>query len=241
MNRMIRNLFGLLLLLALAGCATRSISNSGPPGSDQSENPFYHGELTQFQVIGVDPRLPVSENEIAQTLAAASDIRLSHDEPVMVVQSGASIPDATMLKALSGYFKIGVFSGIPPQGHVSAVNYARSLRLAAAKGGYKVILVYWGLLESGSKAHDARVISWVPLIGWSINDETELMRIRLKIALIDVRTGDWKLFTPPPFAASKDSDFFTRDTADQGLVQQLKAKAYATAAKQLYQAFEGRQ
>ncbi|HET7369600.1 MAG TPA: aminopeptidase, partial [Gammaproteobacteria bacterium] len=112
-----------------------------------------------------------------------------------------------------------------------------ALRLAAAKGGYKTILVYWGQLDSGTRNGDSKAISWIPVIGWSINDETELMRIHLKMALVDVASGDWKLFTPPPFEASKSSDFFTRTSTDQSLVTQLKAQAYQAAAERLYKRF----
>lgn len=225
------------IVASLAGCATRSISNPGPPGQSPVANPAYRGELTEFDVAGINPQHKISEADIDRALTASTDIQLHQGSHVMVIQSGATIPDAEMLKALKQYFRVGAFSGVPPTPDTPADNYARALRLAAAKGGYGTIIVYWGTLESGTRNHKNKAISWIPLIGWSINDETELMRIQLKMALIDVRSGTWRLFIPPPFTASKTSDFFTRTSTDQSLVSQLKAQAYSVAAKQLFQQF----
>ncbi|HET7306905.1 MAG TPA: aminopeptidase [Gammaproteobacteria bacterium] len=230
-------LVSVAVVALLAGCATRSISDAGPPGQNHSANPSYRGELTEFDVVGINPKHAITEADIGQALAASADIRLHRGSPVMVIQSGARIPDTEMLKALKQYFRVGAFSGIPPVPGIPADNYARALRLAAAKGGYGTIVVYWGTLESGIQNPQNKAISWIPLVGWSINDETELMRIQLKMALIDVRSGTWRLFIPPPFTASKKSDFFTRTSTDQSLVSQLKSKAYSVATQKLFEEF----
>lgn len=46
------------------------------------------------------------------------------------------------------------------------------------------------------KNHESRAISWVPLAGMMIPDQTQYMRIRLKIAVIDVKSGQWDIFIP---------------------------------------------
>ena len=58
---------GLLCIgvLLLAGCATRSISNSGyhadpDRGYAQRNSPFYKGELSEFDVLGIDPKWGVA-------------------------------------------------------------------------------------------------------------------------------------------------------------------------------------
>ena len=43
-----------------------------------------------------------------------------------------------------------------------------------------------------------KAVSWVPIVGGIIPDESQEMRIRLKIALIDVATGQWDAFSPKP-------------------------------------------
>jgi hypothetical protein len=52
-------LLALVITVLLSGCSVRSISNSGynpggyyPRGGDN--NPFYKGELSEFDVLGID-------------------------------------------------------------------------------------------------------------------------------------------------------------------------------------------
>jgi hypothetical protein len=59
------------------------------------------------------------------------------------------------------------------------------------------------------------------------------MRIRLKLALVDVRTGDWTVLSPDAIKASKLSVSPRRDVADQILVARLKLKAYEAGAEEL--------
>lgn len=41
-----------------------------------------------------------------------------------------------------------------------------------------------------------KVVSWVPILGALVPDENQRMRIRLKVALIDVKSGKWEMFSP---------------------------------------------
>ena len=129
-----------------------------------------------------------------------------------------------MVKAMEKYYHVSVFSGVPVA--KSDSNYALSLRLAAAKGGYEKIIAYWGLLETAQKGLGTKAVSWVPFVGGVIPDESQEMRIRLKVALVDVKSGQWDIFTPEPFHDSAISAQYMRESSDQGQVFMLKAKAY---------------
>ncbi len=225
-----------LVGVALSGCATRSISDSGYRGesgymSKGSPNPFYKGELSEFQVLGIDPQARVTQEEIDRALESKQRLSLSKGASIMLIQSGAMIPDEPMVKALEKYYNVSVFSGIPVS--QAGNEYAMSLRLAAAKGGCERIVVYWGLLETAQKGYATKAVSWVPLVGGAIPDENQQMRIRLKVAVVDVKDGRWEMFSPEPFEDAAVSARYTRASSDQGQVSLLKTRAYEAAAEDL--------
>ncbi len=159
----------------------------------------------------------------------------------MVVQSGALIPDAQMLEALSRFFSVVPFTGVPAAAAPNAANvtaidrsegsYARTLRLAAAKAGAKAIFCYWGMLESAKQREATKIISWVPIIGAAIPDETQAMRIRLKVAVVDVASGSWSIFAPEPYVDRSLSASLNRVGSDQEQVELLKGKGYRASAE----------
>lgn len=226
----------MLLSLALSGCATRSISDSGYRNESgyrggESSNPFYKGELSEFEVLGIATNTEVTQEEINRSFASKQRLTLLKGSSVMVIQSGAMIPDEPMVKAMEKYYNVSVFSGVPVT--QSGCNYAMSLRLAAAKGGYEKIIAYWGLLETAQKGLGTKVVSWVPFVGGVVPDESQEMRIRLKVALIDVKSGQWDMFSPEPFQDTTASARYTRESSDQGQVGTLKAKAYEATVEDL--------
>lgn len=245
----------LIALAILTGCAksTRSLSNSSyrepgrsthfaPRPNDSDPGFEYRGELSEFDVLGITRNETASDADIEKALAAAKQIRLKSGASVMLVQSGAIFPDAPMVNELSKHFRIVPFTGVPPvsrrstDGQVERYDsgeFSKSLRLAAARGGCETILCYWGILESANAKLVTKTVSWVPVASWFIPDETQHMRIRLKLALVDVRTGDWAVLSPSALEDSKTSVSPRRDVADQKLVERLKLKAYEAGAKEL--------
>ncbi|MFZ0931819.1 MAG: hypothetical protein WAN11_24690 [Syntrophobacteraceae bacterium] len=196
-----------VLILAVSGCATRSISDSGYRSesgyrSQTSSNPFYKGELSEFQILGISPETKITQEEINRAFESKQRLTLPKGSSIMLIQSGAMIPDEPMVKVLEKYYNVSVFSGVPLSHGVN--DYAMSLRLAAAKGGYEKIVAYWGLLETAQKGLATKTISWVPLVGGAIPDEGQEMRIRLKVAVVDARSGQWDMFSPEPFQDTAD-------------------------------------
>jgi hypothetical protein len=221
----------LAAMLLLAACETRSISNSGYGGYG---NAFYRGELSEFDLLGVDPRRPASDDEIARQLDTHQKLALHKGDTLLVIQSGAAIPDDAMAKALGRSFSVVPFSGVPPaQSPGQPEDYARALRLVAAKAGADAILCYWGVLESAVEGEPTKVVSWIPVIGQAVPDQAQLMRIRLELAVIDVRTGQWSMLAPEPFVDSSLSASLTRAASDQRQVETLKQKAYGAAVDAL--------
>src|ERR1041384_4803919 len=98
----------LVLALVISGCTeTRSISNSGyrephssarfAPRAGDSDPAFqYRGELSEFDVLGIERGAMTSDTEIERTLANAKRVRLKRGNSILLLQSGAIFPDGPM-------------------------------------------------------------------------------------------------------------------------------------------------
>jgi len=237
-----RRLALLPVILVLAGCGVRSISDSGY-ASDSSHgrpgvsNPFYRGELNEFDVLGIDRTKNITDEEIQRAFSSKQPLSIPKGSSIMLVQSGTMLPDDQMIKSLEKYYTVAVFTGVPEQRSVSsatkpdqAAPYVIALRLAAAKGGYEKIVAYWGVLETAREGLGTKAVSWIPFVGGVLPDESQRMRIRLKIAVVDVKSGHWEMFVPDSLDDDAISGRYTREGSDQSQVASLKDKAYQVAA-----------
>lgn len=249
-------------LLAIAGAAFvfvgcqsshRSISDSGyrPETGYHSHRPqpasrdqlTYRGELSEFDLLGVNRNQFVTEEQITAALDSSQRVELASGETILLIQSGAAFPDGEMVSAMQQHFRVVPFSGVPPDGMRNAVGerdqpaYARTFRLAAAQAGASHIVCYWGVLESLRSDMNTKAISWVPIAGWVLPDENQAMRLRLKLAVINVRSGSWTVVSPESFVDKNSrSNRFNRDRADQKQVLELKELAYAKGVEALVSA-----
>jgi hypothetical protein len=232
-NFMKKLLFPLLCVLALllAGCETRSISNSG------YEDPYhwnggamYRGELSEFDILGAAPAQEATQTNIAKALETAAAPKIKRGDRLLLIQSGAMVPDNEMMDAAGIYFSLAPFSGTPP---ADKSGLAESLRLRAAQGGYHLILCYWGVLESAQEDREGKAVSWIPIAGSFVPDQKEQMRIRLKAILVDVATGNWTMLTPEVYSDAHYNSGLSRAESDQKLVMALKAKGYKSLVADL--------
>ena len=257
----------LMLSLMITGCQKRSISNSGY--NEYGRNYGYNAtnrELSEFDVLGVDQKTQYTPQQIQD---AFNNKPITHwlikGDPLLLVQSGAQIPDSQMSAKLKTYFNVQEFTGVieepdhdrrdesetltvirllleagkdVPEGFGQTnpepkPSYSTSIRMAAAKASINTIMVYWGIIESGVKNHETKAVSWIPIAGMILPDETQYMRIRLKVALIDVKTGQWQMFTPDAFDNESLSASLNRGSSDQQQVEKLKTLAYANTVNYL--------
>lgn len=220
--------------LLLAGCETRSISDSGYDHGygwrGGRDNPFYRGELSELDILGVAPGGEATNANIAQTLAAATPPKLKRGDRVLLIQSGAMVPDEPMLTEANHFFDIAPFSGVPPS---ERQGLAQSLRLRAAQGGYHYIICYWGVLESAREGGQTGVVGWVPVVSGFMPDQKQQMRIRLKAIVVDVATGAWRMLTPEVYTDESFNSYWTREHKDQLLVNALKEKGYRSLVADL--------
>lgn len=222
---------GLFLSCALTGCDTaRSISNAGFPSGGYGTNDAYRGELSELDLLGVDTTGTITDARIATELAEAQRVAPQIGKPLLAVQSGAAAPDEPMLAALSQSFPVASFSGVPPQ---DRIRFSQQLRLAAARGGIAQILCYWGVLETAKTNEATKLVSWVPIVGAIVPDQSQHMRIRLKAILMDVQTGRWRMLASEPAEDERLSASLNRRSSDQDQVELLKTEGYRRLARQL--------
>ena len=230
-------LFSLAIILTFGGCRSRSISSI----SGYSDNDGYRGELNELSVLGVRIDENVTDSDISAVLAAreGKPVVLKRGDVLAVIQSGARFPDKEMSDPLETLSKVVPLSGVPPKHgrerkNKDPIRIDRSLRMAAAKGGAHKLLVYWGILESAAEPEQAaKQLSWVPLLGRAIPDETQHVQIRVKAALIDVATGNWTMIRTEPMQDKRMSSRLTRESTDLKQIISLKEKAYAQFAQDL--------
>jgi len=227
------------LALFLGACSTRPISNSGyqaDSGYGGTGNPLYQGEIDTLDLLVPASQGKIEQGQIDAALAHHEPVTALLGQPLLVIQSGALVPDAPMVSALGGHFNVTPFSGIPTreQGTTPSsspsVTYGERLRLAAAEGGYRRIFVYWGQLEASQTNGPTKIVSWVPLIGSLIPDQSQKMRIVLNAAIIDVASGRWTLLSPEPVSDDAISASINRESSDQEQVEMLKEAGYARLA-----------
>ena len=225
----------LAAVLSLAGCTSRSISDSEYHSSNwYRPSNGYRGELLESDVVGapVSPGGAVSEADIQRALKGSRPVHAAPGTGLVVVQSGAVTPDDAMLQALDRRYQVQPFSGLPP-GPDERDEYSKRLRLAAAQGGIAHILCYWGTLESARENEVTKAVSWVPIAGNFVPDENQQMRINLHAVLIDVATGHWSAYTGKPAEDNALSASILRGSSDQKQVAKLKAEAYASLVDEL--------
>ena len=110
-------LFGFVVLVAAvlgSGCTTtRSISNAGYDDNGggyyygRSGNPFYRGELNEFDLLGIESGSAVTDEQIGRTLDRSGRVTLRKGSSVLLIQSGAMQPDKPMSDATGEAFRRG--------------------------------------------------------------------------------------------------------------------------------------
>jgi len=225
----------LVAMVVSTGCmSTRSISDSGY--SRWGYNDTYLGEISEFSLIGVDPAQAITDEEINRQFQERVVLKVPQGSAVMLVQSGALFPDEPMQTAMAAHYRLVPFSGIVTKGQ-SETNMARAFRLAAARGGIDYLACYWGVLEAEQYDLATKTVSWVPIVGRAVPDETQNMRIRLKLILVDVRSGQWTMIAPEPISSHSISGRSRREQADQHQVAELKQAGYAALVDEFVEEF----
>jgi hypothetical protein len=193
-------------------------------------------DLADTDVLGASAQTP-TEEDIRNTLDRASKVQLRPGEPLLVLQSGEPVPDTRMIAELNKHYRAIPFSGLRGDWiKASAKNepdYARALRLAAAQAGAEKILCFWGNLEVAQHDLSTKTITWLPVVDVLVPDEKNNIRVHLKIALVDVRSGAWTVFRTEPQETQMVSTGWAREHIRSPEVRRLQQKSYTVAVNSL--------
>ncbi len=203
-------------LLAVGCQSTRSISYY-----QQGYNPSYMGELSEVEF--------VKDISSGQPIGAADPVRILKGDRVIVMQSGQIRPDAPLLAGLVGHVELVPMSGMPSKHAVGGP----SLRDAALSGGVTKILAHWGSIETSVTPKDTKIISWVPIVGWHIPDNSQKMRVSVSAIIADVSSGQWSSVTALSDETVISHSMMSARTKDSKQVAQLKAQAYLRLVESL--------
>lgn len=190
-------------------------------------------QLIENEVLGLQEKAP-SDQQIASILEATRDFSVKPQGGLLLVQSGSSFPDGKMQEELAKDFRVIAHSGLAREIRSDeSIPLASALRMAAARAGAETILVYWGNLEMRRQELGTDLVSWLPVLDITVPDEYHKLRLSLRVALVDVRTGKWTTYNVEPFETEALSTRFAREKQEPVPLNNLKTKAYAAAANHL--------
>lgn len=210
-------------------------------------------QLTEQDVLDIDPTLEVTEADIQQAIKVASSetFQLAPKSRIILVQSGEPVPDSVMQEAMMKYYRVSVYSGIPPTkarlrsarkndaaSPLPEHSYIKTLRLAAAKAKQDKIVVYWGNLELGRFDQDNKTIVWDGYVSGNIPSSTKYLRYLIRFAIVDVKTGMWVMYSPTNNQNEFVNSSFKTYESDVLQINKIKEESYEFAAKDLSVQFE---
>jgi hypothetical protein len=149
------------------------------------------------------------------------DFSIKSSSKIIVMQSGQMTPELSITLALSEKLTVLPFSGIPGKGNYSGISW----REAAKAGSVSNFLIYWGDIET--KYVNRKAISWVPIVGMAIPDETQSMRVTIKYIVTDVNTGQWEFGTVFSSESETSTSAFNRGSKDEEQISVLKAEVFS--------------
>jgi len=231
------NMLSFMLAVIFAGVlsACGSVPSKPAPGDDAAvAKPVVavvQAALTETDVLGFDTAQSVSEEEIVKAAGPRGKVQVKRGAPVMLIQAGAAAPDEIMLREAGNFFALTSFSGFAQRRHDAgeSANLARALRLTAAKGGSDFLIVYWPILEAGGSKPGAP--DWRP-IGGDIPFEAEQVRMRMRMLVVDVKSGHWATASPETLEdKAARGGWFRKPTSAQRIAA-IKERAYKHALQE---------
>lgn len=221
----------------LLGCGTSREYRSADLSNERPYNHHHRNpsaQLSENEVLGLKEGGTVTDREIQRILDEAHSFNLQANSTVLLVQSGASQPDAEMVRQLSKHFTVVPSSGKPADlRSEGGGDTARSLRLSAAHAKAEAVIVYWPEAEMKRDDLPTSIVSWVPVVDFVVPDEYQKVRMHVKVALIDVRSGQWATFRTEPVEDKTLTTRYAREKAPEWPLASIKSHAYDVCVRKL--------
>jgi hypothetical protein len=230
-------LLGLVpIALCFSGCQTNDPYKSADFSGDKMYKRNAHtAQLKEHEVLGMASNDKLTDKDITRVLDETAALKLKPSTTLLLVQSGSGSPDKEMIQELSPYFNVIPYTGVPSEicSTDSDTALSKALRLAAAQSKAENILVYWGSLEMKRDDLPTSIVSWVPVVDFVVPDEYQKLRMSLKVALIDVRTGNWARFRTESVEGDMVTTRYAREHHMRWPYEGFKQRLYASATQKL--------
>jgi hypothetical protein len=228
--------------LALAGCASQNNFRAADFSGDKiyKKGASAGPQLRENEVLGLQNGGEVSDADIRRVLDETRSLHVKSGSKLLLVQSGAAHPDNAMVQELSRHFIVVPHTGVPSELNQDDGALSKTLRLAAAHGHAETILVYWGNLEMKRNDLPTSLVSWVPVIDFAVPDEHQHVRMFLKVALIDVRTGQWATFRTEAIEEEALTTRYAREREKRWSLDRTKQRLYEIAVRKLADGYVAR-
>ena len=222
-------------LTLLAACGTNRDYRSADLTSERAyKKGKLSPQLKENEVLGLASSNQISDQDIERILDETRAFVLKEHSTLLLVQSGAHHPDGEMLNQISKHFSVIPNSGVPGDLRSEDVgDISKALRLAAAHAGAETILVYWGNIEMKRDDLPTGIVSWVPVVDFMVPDEYQKVRLHLKVALINVRTGQWATFRTEALEEENLTTRYAREKAPNWPLHAIKTRAYEACVRKL--------
>jgi hypothetical protein len=225
-------------VVVFAGCGTERGYRSADLSSDSAYRKTKSPELKENDVLGLNVMGDIGDREIRQILEETRTLNVQQGSNILVVQSGAPHPDKEMTEQLARHFTVIPHTGVPAELNAEADgNISKALRLAGAHAKAETVLVYWGKMEIKRDDLPTGLVSWVPVIDFMVPDEYQKVRVYLKVALIDVRTGQWATFRTEPLEEQTLTTRYAREKEPNWPLGPVKSRAYEACVRKLLEGY----
>ncbi|MGB7803146.1 hypothetical protein [Buttiauxella sp.] len=236
-----------IFCLSLTGCGQQGKFIDAQK-STYKPRPVVSPQLTEQELFGWDPSAEITEEDIQDAIAQAEEeISIPRNAAIILVQSGEKTPDTDMQKELEKHYKVATFSGIPPFKKITANkepltvanSYILTLRYYGARGRQSTVIVYWPTLQMGIFDKQANSVVWQDYQPPGKNILISSLRYVTRYAVIDVKTGNWEMFSPTSIEtaipAATANTTKAKDLEDG--VKKSKQQTYQINAQEIYSRF----
>lgn len=246
-KKIIVGLTSAIFCLSLTGCSQQGKFIDAQK-STYKPRPVVSPQLTEQELFGWDPSAEITEEDIQDAITQSEEeISIPRNASVILVQSGEKNPDVDMQNELEKYYKVATFSGIYPSKKIAvnkeattiANSYMLTLRYFGAKGRQSTVIVYWPTLQMGIFDKQANTIVWQDDQPVSKNDQIRSIRYLMRYAVIDVKTGNWEIYSPTSIeTAIPTTPVSTTKVKDlENVIKKSKQQTYQINAQEIYSRF----
>jgi hypothetical protein len=206
----------LLSASSLSSCVTTSLSD--PTGSSHRSDL----DVNDFTGSSLNP----TEADIRKASGRVGSLAVSGSR-FLLVQSGALVPDAELVKVFQRYGTPVPWTG-RQDAEATNSSASRRIRYTASQQGCSHAIVVFGEIQKDGRS--LPVVSWLPVASDLLPNRYSGMRLHTQAAILEARTPGLLLVSAEPQETRGLEMEWTGLGSELGRSLELKAKAYPELA-----------